>query len=135
MVLKEQCITKFNQPNKNGRVYSSDDFDLNDPIIQEKLKNNSFFGELGFPVDRNDDIDLEKISHRVINLYKKDDGLYADIEILDTPNGRILEQLVNTGIRVGFRTRGSGTLNSKDDGTLDVSDFTLYTIDCTYNPA
>ena len=38
MVLKEQCVVKFNNPNKNGRIYSSDCFNLDDPIIQERLK-------------------------------------------------------------------------------------------------
>lgn len=134
MLLKEQCIIKFDQPNKNGRVYSSDCFNLDDPIIQEKLKTNSFFGELGFPEGLREEVDLTKVSHRVVNLYKKDDGLYADIEILDTPNGRILEKIVKNSSGA-FRTRGTGNIDPRDDGYVDITDYTLHTIDYTDDPA
>ena len=134
MVLKEQCIIKFNQANKNGRVYSSDCFNLEDPIIQEKLQTGTFFGELGLPQENRSEVDLTKASHKVISLYKKEDGLYADIEILDTPSGRILEETVKNSLGA-FRTRGAGTLISRDDGNCDVTDYTLYTIDYTDNPA
>lgn len=134
MVLKEQCIVKFNQANKNGRVYSSACFNLEDPIIQEKLQTGTYFGELGLPQEERQEVDLTKISHKITNLYKKDDGLYADIEILDTPNGRILEETVKNS-HGGFRTRGAGNLISRDDGCCDITDYTLYTIDYTDNPA
>lgn len=133
MVLKEQCIVKFNQANKNGRVYSSDCFNLEDPIIQEKLQTGTFFGELGISADR-EEIDLTKISHRVTNLYKKDDGLYADIETLDTPNGKILEQTIKNS-HGGFRTRGHGNLDPRDDSYYNVTDYVLSSIDYTDDPA
>ncbi len=134
MLLKEQCIIKFDQPNKNGRVYSSDCFNLDDPIIKEKLKNNSFFGELGFPQGDRSEVDLTKVSHRVVSLYKKDDGLYADIETLDTPNGRILEKTVKNSSG-GFRTRGVGNIEPRDDGYCNITDYILYTVDFTDDPA
>ena len=133
MVLKEQCVVKFDQPNKNGRRYSSDCFNLEDPIIQEKLQTGTFFGELGIPADR-EEIDLTKVSHRIVNLYKKDDGLYADIEILDTPNGRILEKTIKNSSGA-FRTRGIGNIDPRDDGYCDITNYVLYTIDYTDNPA
>ena len=134
MILKEQCIIKFNNPNKNGRIYSSDCFNLADPIIQERLKTGTLFGELGFPENRLE-TDLTKVSHRVVNLYKKEDGLYADIEILETPNGKLLEDIINKGNQVSFRTRGSGDLIYREDGLSEVKDYTLESIDYTSNPA
>lgn len=134
MILKEQCVVKFNKPNKNGRIYSEDCFNLDDPIIQERLKTGTFFGELGFPEDRLQ-TDLTKVSHRVINLYKKEDGLYADIEILETPNGKLLEDIINKGNQVSFRTRGSGDLIPREDESSEVKDYILESIDYTSNPA
>ena len=134
MILKEQCIVKFNNPNRNGRIYSSDCFDIDDPIIQERLKAGAFFGEFGLSKDKLE-IDLTKVSHRVINLYKKEDGLYADIEILETPCGKLLEDIINKGNPVSFRTRGSGDLIPREDGTFEVKDYTLVSIDYTSNPA
>lgn len=134
MILKEQCIVKFNKPNKNGRVYSSDCFNLDDPIIQERLKAGAFFGEFGLSKDKLE-IDLTKVSHRVINLYKKEDGLYADIETLETPCGKLLEDIINRGNQVNFRTRGSGDLILREDGIFEVKDYTLASIDYTSDPA
>ena len=134
MILKEQCIVKFNNPNRNGIIYSSDCFDIDDPIIQERLKAGAFFGEFGLSKDKLE-IDLTKVSHRVINLYKKEDGLYADIETLETPCGKLLEDIINKGNQVSFRTRGSGDLILREDGIFEVKDYTLASIDYTPDPA
>lgn len=132
MILKEQCIVKFNTPNKNGIIYSSDCFNLDDPIIQERLKAGAFFGEFGLSKDKLE-IDLTKVSHRVINLYKKEDGLYADIETLETPCGKLLEDIINKGNQVNFRSNGSGYLIEREDGLMEVKDYTLESINYTSN--
>ena len=134
MILKEQCIVKFNNPNRNGIIYSSDCFNLDDPIIQERLKAGAFFGEFGLSKDKLE-IDLTKVSHRVVNLYKKEDGLYADIETLETPCGKLLEDIINKGNQVNFRTRGSGDLIPREDGLMEVKDYTLESINYTFNQA
>lgn len=132
MILKNVCVVKFNNPNKNGRIYSPDCFNLDDPILKEKLACGLLLGELGFPEDSREEVDLSKVSHVIKNLYKKEDGLYADIETLDTPHGKILEQIVNEN---NFRTIGSGNLIPRDDGYYDVTDYTFYTIDYTNTPS
>ena len=134
MILKEQCIVKFNNPNRNGIIYSSDCFDIDDPIIQERLKAGAFFGEFGLSKDKLE-IDLTKVSHRVINLYKKEDGLYADIETLETPCGKLLEDIINKGNQVNFRSNGSGYLIEREDGLMEVKDYTLESINYTFNQA
>ena len=134
MILKEQCIVKFNNPNRNGIIYSSDCFNLDDPIIQERLKAGAFFGEFGLSKDKLE-IDLTKVSHRVVNLYKKEDGLYADIETLETPCGKLLEDIINKGNQVNFRSNGSGYLIEREDGLMEVTDYTLESINYTFNQA
>lgn len=134
MILKEQCIVKFNNPNRNGIIYSSDCFNLDDPIIQERLKAGAFFGEFGLSKDKLE-IDLTKVSHRVVNLYKKEDGLYADIETLETPCGKLLEDIINKGNQVNFRSNGSGYLIEREDGLMEVKDYTLESINYTFNQA
>lgn len=134
MILKEQCIVKFNNPNRNGIIYSSDCFDIDDPIIQERLKAGAFFGEFGLSKYKLE-IDLTKVSHRVINLYKKEDGLYADIETLETPCGKLLEDIINKGNQVNFISNGSGYLIEREDGLMEVKDYTLESINYTFNQA
>lgn len=98
MTLENVCVLKFNVPNRNNRVYSPDCFNLEDPIVEQKLKTGTFFGEFGMPQTRTE-TDMSKISHVVTNLYKREDGLYADIEILETPFGSALQDLIDRGKR------------------------------------
>ena len=132
MILENVCVVKFNTPNKNGRIYSPDCFNLDDPILKERLACGMLLGEFGFPEGSREEVDMTKISHVIKNLYKKEDGLYADIETLNTPNGRKLEQVAS---KDNFRTRGTGNLNPRDDGCCDVEDYNFITIDYTDDPA
>ena len=134
MILKNVCVVKFNNPNMNGRVYSPDCFNLDDPVLKERLACGMLLGELGFPEEQRDEVDITKVSHRVLKFYKRKDGLYADIETLDTPNGRRLAQVAT---KYNFRTRGNGTLIPRDDGYYDVdaNDYEFITVDYTDDPA
>ncbi len=118
----------FDVANGNGRIYSHDSVDLNDPMLTEMLEQKALFGELGFPEDGRAETDMHNVSHAITALRKELDGLYADIDILNTVNGRILNECVNEN---NFRTRGSGIV--KEDGRI-VS-YTLVGIDYTDNPA
>ena len=137
MTLENVCVLKFNTPNKNNRVYSPDCFNLEDSIVEQKLKTGTFFGEFGMPQERTE-IDMTKISHVVTNLYKREDGLYADIELLETPFGSVLQDLIDKGrdITSNFRTRGTGRLvKTEGSDTYNVEDFVLYGIDYTDYPS
>ena len=132
MIIKNIRVLKFNEPTKNGRIYRESSVNLNDHVLQEQLKNNCLFGEIAFPEDRTTAIDIAKVSHLVTALRKEEDGLYADIEILPTVNGKLLEKIVNPD---NFRTRGIGTVIHDSEGNQIVEDYQLITIDYTNNPA
>ena len=132
MNIKNIRVLKFNEPTKNGRIYRESSINLNDHVLQEQLKNNCLFGEIAFPEDRTTAIDITKVSHLVTALRKEEDGLYADIEILPTVNGKLLEKIVNPN---NFRTRGIGTVVHDPEGNQIVEDYQLITIDYTNNPA
>ena len=132
MIIKNIRVLKLNEATKNGRIYREYSVNLNDNVLQEELKNNCLFGEISFPKDRTTDIDMTKVSHLVTALRKEEDGLYADIEILHTASGKLLEKIVNPD---NFRTRGTGTLVRDPEGNQIVKDYQLITIDYTNNPA
>ena len=132
MNIKNIRVLKFNEPTKNGRIYRESSINLNDHVLQEQLKNNCLFGEIAFPEDRTTAIDITKVSHLVTALRKEEDGLYADLEILPTVNGKLLEKIVNPD---NFRTRGIGTVIHDSEGNQIVEDYQLITIDYTNNPA
>ena len=106
-------------PTRNGRKYSEELWEnvFSNPIMQEKFKNKVMYGELGHPEDRTE-IDPEKIAVSMPEPPKKDkDGhLIAYLDILDTPNGRILKTLCDYGSTLGISSRGTGDLYTDDDG-------------------
>lgn len=126
--LKNVKVISFDTPNRNGRIYSYDSVDLDDPILKEMLEQKALFGELGFPEDGRTEADIPKVSHVITALRKEPDGLYADIDILNTMNGRILNECINKN---NFRTRGEGIV--KENGT--VVSYILFSVDYTDSPA
>lgn len=126
--LKNVKVMNFDIANGNGRIYLYDSVDINNLVLTEMIEQKMLLGELGFPEDGRAETDIRKVSHAITALRKESDGLYADIDILNTPNGRILNKYVNEN---NFRTRGSGIV--KQDGT--VVSYTFFGIDYTDNPA
>lgn len=105
-------------PTRNGRKYSEELWEnvFNNPIMKEKFNNKVMYGELGHPADRTE-IDMEKIAVSMPEPPKKVDGkLIAYLDILDTPNGRILKTLCDYGSTLGISSRGTGDLYTDDDG-------------------
>jgi len=106
-------------PTRNGRKYSEELWEnvFNNPIMKEKFNNKVMYGELGHPEDRTE-IDPEKIAVSMPEPPKKDkDGrLIAYLDILDTPNGRILKTLCDYGSTLGISSRGTGDVYTDDDG-------------------
>lgn len=104
-------IADYKNPTRNGRLYSEKLWDrtFDDPIVQEKIKNRCFFGELGHPADRLE-VDMEKVAICMAEQPKKgkDGKLYSVFDILDTPNGRILKTLCDYGCTIGVSSRGNG---------------------------
>lgn len=134
--LKNILVLEFDVPNKNGRIYSSDCINLDDVVIKEKLYTRSFYGTIEVKEDAlPGTVNLLDISHNIVRLVRRKNCLYADIDILDTPNGRILVDLLNKKIG-GFRTTGTGNLTI-DFNTSNqiVSDYTLDSISYFRDPA
>lgn len=110
-------------PTRNGRHYSEKLWEqvFENPIVKEKIENGVFFGELSHPADR-EETDPEKICVCMPELPKKgsDGKLRAVLDILDTPNGRILKSLCDYGSTLGISSRGSGDLIEDFDGNESV---------------
>lgn len=103
---------------RRGRTYDRAD-------IETQIKDKPFFGEL--ESDHGLDINLSRVSHSLENFVLSDVGLRCDIRILDTPNGKIAEALLDAGVRLRTSIRATGQLTED----LKVSDLTLITFDLT----
>ena len=121
--------------NQNGRVYPFS-------ILQNEVKNynNKFvkesraLGELGHPSGPT--INLDRVSHIITELYEDGKNFIGKAKIMDTPNGKIVKNLIESGVRLGVSSRGLGSVKSNRQGVNEVQkDFVLSTVDIVSDPS
>ena len=113
------AVLRVNEKNLNGRIYSIDTVQQMIAMFNRRTNLTSpMIGNLGFPV--NGESTLSNISHAVKNLNVKGDVLEAEIEILETPCGKILSELLKHN-EIVFRPTSSGYVY--DSGDVSVCDF------------
>jgi len=126
--LKGEVVEVLDQPNRNGRIYSKELIEncvLNDKIVQEQLNSHSMFGMFNPSWDEYM-VDMSKVSHCVTNLYIEDGKLKADIDILDTPQGNIVNEMLNNNVSIISTLNGRGDLRAEPDGKyLEVENYSF----------
>lgn len=128
-------IATCKESTRNGRKYNRQLWEnaLNDELFEEKIANKSLFLELGHPTDR-EEIDMRQVCACIPEVPKiANDDLYAYVDILDTPNGKILKTLCDYGFIPGISSRGSGDIIGDDE--VDPDTFYLETWDIVATPA
>ena len=128
-------IATCKEGTRNGRKYNKELWvkALNDEIFQEKIANKSLFLELGHPADR-EETDMSCVCACIPEMPKiVNDDLYAYVDILDTPNGRLLKTFCDYGFVPGISSRGSGDIMANDE--VDPETFFLETWDIVQLPA
>lgn len=117
----------INEPSRNSRIYESNHWEiqLSKPEVQERLKTRSMWGTLGHFDRRITDSDVREglVSHIISKLDIREDVngkpyLYGELEILDTPSGRILEGMYKGGANLFVSSRGAGKLLTVAGDTL-----------------
>jgi len=124
-----------NVSNKNKREYPYDVLDQNRGRLIETIKARGLVGELDHPTDSI--IHFEKASHVITDLWWDNNILMGEGEILPTPHGRILENLIKSGVRVGISSRGVGNGKVRSgDGVLVIGEsYKLITFDAVADPS
>lgn len=128
-------IATCKESTRNGRLYNKPLWEkaLVDELFLEKVATKSLFLELGHPADR-EETDMTKACACIPEVPKIVNGdLYAYVDILDTPNGRLLKTLVDYGFVPGISSRGSGDIMANDE--VDPETFFLETWDIVQLPA
>ena len=131
---------EFDKVNRNNRIYSKklvEDRIINNPVVQEALKNKSMLGEGGHPETRVD-ISYPDVALCVEKLWIPKDSknlLWGRFAILDTPVGRILETLVKYGSSIGISARAM-TESTEKNGHEIISEtsYDLITFDAVPDP-
>jgi hypothetical protein len=128
-------IATCSESTRNGRRYNRELWEraINDELFHEKIANKCLFLELGHPMDR-EETDMSKVCACIPELPKIiNEDLCACVDILDTPNGRILKTLCDYGFIPGVSSRGSGDVMPNND--VDPETFFLECFDVVAIPA
>ena len=112
--------------NRNGRVYPLDVLQKEvTRYSKELVEKKRAFGELGHP--EGPTVNLDRVSHLIEELVPEGNNIIGKAKILDTPNGKIVKELLNAGAKLGVSSRGMGTLEKRDNANYVGKDFYLAT--------
>jgi hypothetical protein len=119
--------------NGNGRIYPCSVLKKEITNYQVVIKDNRALGELDHPDDSV--INLRNVSHVVTDMWWEGKDVMGKIKVLDTPSGRILKDLIQSGIKLGISSRGLGTVKESTQGTIVQEDFELICFDIVSEPS
>jgi hypothetical protein len=130
MKLKGVCI-EGGVRNANERVYPVSEISKAVDTINEQIKTgHSVLGEVDHPDDLK--INLDRVSHMIENMWMDGPCGYGTLKILPTPMGQLVKTMLESGVKLGVSSRGSGNVN---DANGHVSDFEIVTVDVVAQPS
>jgi hypothetical protein len=123
-----------NTKNQNGRIYQRNILEREVTNYAKAIKERRALGELDHP--ETSTVSLQNVSHLVTNAYWDGDEVKGNIEVLDTPKGQILKNLLDAGITIGISSRGVGSTTKTHEGVDMVNDdFQLICFDIVSEPS
>jgi hypothetical protein len=130
MKLKGICI-EGGVRNANERVYPVNEIAKAVDTINEQIKTgHSVLGEVDHPDDLK--INLDRVSHMIENMWMDGPAGMGTLKILPTPMGELVKTMLQSGVKLGVSSRGSGNVN---DANGHVSDFEIVTVDVVAQPS
>ena len=122
-IIMRGILQKANVLNQNGRIYPKEILDREVRNYQKFIKENRALGECDHP--DSSVVNLKNASHIVREAYMDGDVCHGVVELLDTPAGKILQSLVESGVTLGISSRGLGSTRSEGDYQVVQDDFQL----------
>jgi len=126
-------MQKADHVNGNGRVYPH-------KVLMKEIKNygklvkeRRALGELDHPEDSV--INLRNASHLVTDIWMEGKDVKGKIKVLDTPSGKVLQELVRADVNVGISSRGMGSVTESNGQTMVEEDFQLICFDMVSEPS
>jgi hypothetical protein len=131
----EGVVQRAGAKNQNGRVYDRPLLEREAAkYIKEFVKVGNAFGELDHPESAI--VSLKNASHVIKDLWWDGGDLMGRIELLNTPSGNIVKEIIKGGHTIGISSRGTGSVKQTNEGTLMVQpDFELVCWDFVSNPS
>jgi len=132
-VILKGIIQRANTLNQNGRIYPKSILEREIMNYQKIIKENRALGECDHP--DSSVVELKNASHIVREARVEGDDVYGTIEILNTPSGKIIQSLIESGITLGISSRGVGSTKRQGDTQVVQDDFQLICFDMVSEPS
>lgn len=135
LVLKSVLLQRAERKNQNGRVYPQEILMREAGVYKENfVSQRRALGELDHP--ESPVVNLKNVCCNVTDLWFEGSDVKGNIEILSTPSGNIVRELIKNNIRLGVSSRGMGSVRQMGEGTVEVQDdFSLVCFDIVSNPS
>ena len=131
LYLKGICI-QGGVKNANQRVYPVTEIGRAVNTLNDQISGGySVLGEVDHPEGLN--INLDRVSHMITEMWMDGPNGYGKLKVLPTPMGQIVQTMLESGVKLGVSSRGSG--NVTKDGTGQVSDYEIITVDIVAQPS
>ena len=130
LFLKGICI-QGGVKNHNQRLYPVDQIATAVTSLNEQItEGNSVLGEVDHPDDLK--INLDRVCHMITEMWMDGPNGYGKLKILPTPMGQLVRTMLESGVKLGVSSRGSGEVT---DATGEVSGFEIVTVDVVAQPS
>ena len=117
--------------NANERVYPVNEIENAVDTLNKQIQEGySVLGEVDHPDDLK--INLDRVSHMITSMWMDGPNGFGKLKILPTPMGQLVKTMLESGVKLGVSSRGSGNVNDMDGR---VSDFEIITVDIVAQPS
>ena len=117
--------------NANERVYPVPEIENAVKTLNEQIQTGySVLGEVDHPDDLK--INLDRVSHMITQMWMDGANGFGKLKILPTPMGELVKTMLQSGVKLGVSSRGSGNVN---ESSGHVSDFEIVTVDIVAQPS
>ena len=117
--------------NANERVYPVSEIETAVDTLNKQIQEGySVLGEVDHPDDLK--INLDRVSHMITSMWMDGANGFGKLKILPTPMGQLVRTMLESGVKLGVSSRGSGNVSDLDGR---VSDFEIITVDIVAQPS
>jgi hypothetical protein len=130
LFMKGICI-QGGVKNANERVYPVTEIERAVQTLNEQITDGYYvMGEVDHPEDLK--INLDRVSHIIVSMWMDGPNGFGKLKILPTPMGNLVRTMLESGVKLGVSSRGSGNVNEANG---QVSDFEIVTVDVVAQPS
>lgn len=131
LYMKGICI-QGGVKNANQRVYPVNEIGRAVKTLNDQISGGySVLGEVDHPEGLT--VNLDRVSHMITEMWMDGPNGYGKLKVLPTPMGQLVKTMLESGVKLGVSSRGSG--NISEDGSNEVSEFEIITVDVVAQPS